>query len=72
MAVPDRRATFDFFRPHTVAGDWLAAYLDDRARPTFQQSFDAAATDAGPKSSRRSERAAIMRSKRPRHTTSGS
>jgi len=46
MAVPDRRATFDFFRPHTVAGDWLAAYLDDRARPTFQQSFDAAATDA--------------------------
>jgi len=46
MAVPDRRATFDFFRPHTVAGDWLAAYLDDRSRPTFQQSFDAASTDA--------------------------
>lgn len=46
MAVPDRRATFDFFRPYTVAGDWLAAYLDDRSRPTFQQSFEATSAEA--------------------------
>ena len=46
MAVPDRRATFDFFRPHTGAGDWLAAYLDDRSRPSFQQSFEATSAEA--------------------------
>ncbi|OIQ69749.1 ubiquinone biosynthesis O-methyltransferase [mine drainage metagenome] len=27
MAVPDHRACFDYFRPHTVIGDWLEAYF---------------------------------------------
>ena len=44
MAVPDGRACFDYFRPHTVIGDWLEAYREDRSRPTPRQIFDHHAT----------------------------
>jgi Methyltransferase domain len=40
MAVPDRRACFDYFRPNTQIGDWLDAYADNRNRPTARQVFD--------------------------------
>jgi SAM-dependent methyltransferase len=40
MAVPDRRGTFDYFRPNTQLGDWLDAYVADRNRPTQRQVFD--------------------------------
>lgn len=40
MAVPDRRYTFDYFRPHSVTGDLLAAYFEKRQRPTAAQVFD--------------------------------
>lgn len=40
LAVPDRRAHFDYFRPNTVIGDWLDAYAEDRKRPTRRQVFD--------------------------------
>jgi SAM-dependent methyltransferase len=40
MAVPDRRACFDYFRPNTQIGDWLEAYVTDRKKPTQRQIFD--------------------------------
>ena len=40
MAVPDRRACFDYFRPNTQIGDWLDAYVANRDRPTPRQVFD--------------------------------
>lgn len=39
MAVPDKRACFDFFRPHSGTGDMLQAFHERRERPTFAQSF---------------------------------
>lgn len=44
MAVPDGRACFDYFRPHTVTADWLEAYVEDRRQPSERQLF-AAHTD---------------------------
>lgn len=46
MAVPDGRACFDYFRPHTTIGDWLQAYFEDRQKPTAKQVFDLAAARA--------------------------
>ena len=43
MAVPDARASFDYFRPITLLGDWLAGYGSDRERPTREQVFSLAA-----------------------------
>lgn len=40
MAIPDRRACFDYFRPHTVLTDWLQAHFEGRVRPTAAQVFD--------------------------------
>ncbi|QGZ60807.1 methyltransferase domain-containing protein [Paraburkholderia acidisoli] len=40
MAIPDRRACYDYFRPVTRLADWLDAWLTDRHRPTYAQSFD--------------------------------
>jgi predicted SAM-dependent methyltransferase len=40
MAIPDRRACYDYFRPVTRLADWLDAWLHDRSRPTFAQAFD--------------------------------
>lgn len=47
MAVPDKRACFDFFRPHSGTGEMLAAYLEHRDRPGFAQIFNQAAYNAG-------------------------
>ena len=43
MAIPDHRTCFDFFRPLTMLTDWLAAYVEDRKRPTPLQNFHHAA-----------------------------
>ncbi len=43
MAIPDHRTCFDFFRPLTMLTDWLAAYIEDRERPTPFQNFHHAA-----------------------------
>lgn len=40
MAVPDRRACFDFFRPHTTTADFVAAYREHQVRPTPRQRFE--------------------------------
>jgi predicted SAM-dependent methyltransferase len=40
LAVPDRRFTFDYFRPVSTLGDILEAYFERRRRPTFRQVFD--------------------------------
>ena len=39
MAVPDKRACFDFFRPHNNTGDWLQAFHERRERPAYSQAF---------------------------------
>lgn len=39
LAVPDRRACFDYFRPHNTLADWLEAYFARRERPTTAQIF---------------------------------
>ncbi|MBS0565205.1 MAG: methyltransferase domain-containing protein [Proteobacteria bacterium] len=46
MAVPDMRSCFDFFRPHTVVGEWLEAFAEDRQRPSRRQVFETAAYHA--------------------------
>jgi SAM-dependent methyltransferase len=43
MAVPDKRACFDLFRPHTTVIDWLVAYRADRSRPSPEQIFQSSA-----------------------------
>lgn len=40
MAVPDCRATFDFFRMPTRLADWIDAFHDDRQRPEPASVFD--------------------------------
>lgn len=40
MAVPDRRATFDQFRPLTTTGNWIAAHLTGQVRPSQRQAFE--------------------------------
>jgi SAM-dependent methyltransferase len=40
MAIPDRRACFDYFRPVTRLSDWIQAFVEDRSRPSFAQGFD--------------------------------
>lgn len=37
MAIPDRRACFDFFRPFSSLAAWLEAYFENRTRPTNAQ-----------------------------------
>lgn len=39
MALPDGRACFDYFRPHTITADWLEAYAEDRKQPSERQLF---------------------------------
>jgi SAM-dependent methyltransferase len=46
MAVPDYRACFDYFRPYTVIGDWIEAFIEDRSRPSPKQVFEAASMSA--------------------------
>jgi SAM-dependent methyltransferase len=40
MAIPDRRACYDYFRPVTRLSEWIEASFEDRNRPTLAQSFD--------------------------------
>ena len=40
MAIPDRRACFDYFRPVTRLSDWIQAYIEERSRPSRAQDFD--------------------------------
>ncbi|WP_442754876.1 methyltransferase domain-containing protein [Methylocystis sp. JAN1] len=40
MALPDRRACFDFFRARTSLSAWIDAYFEGRERPTHAQIFD--------------------------------
>lgn len=40
LAMPDRRACYDYFRPVTRLSDWLEAWLEDRSQPTLAQVFD--------------------------------
>ncbi|MGD1883608.1 MAG: methyltransferase domain-containing protein [Paracoccaceae bacterium] len=52
MAVPDGRACFDYYRPHTLIADWLEAFHEDRSQPNGRQLFAfhsdfAALTEAG-------------------------
>jgi SAM-dependent methyltransferase len=46
MAVPDKRACFDFFRPHTSTGEMLEAFHERRARPSLAQTFSQGAYNA--------------------------
>ena len=39
MVVPHARGCFDLFRPLTTAIDWLAAFKEDRAKPSAEQIF---------------------------------
>ena len=40
MAIPDRRACFDYFRPVTRLSDWIQAFVEDRNRPSHAQGFN--------------------------------
>ena len=46
MAIPDHRACFDYFRPHTLVQEWLEAYHDKRRKPTPSQVFACQANTA--------------------------
>ncbi|WP_449369650.1 class I SAM-dependent methyltransferase [Thiomonas sp.] len=39
MAIPDRRGTFDYFRPWSETADFIEAYFEDRAAPSCKQVF---------------------------------
>jgi SAM-dependent methyltransferase len=53
MVVPDKRACFDYFRPHSSLAEMLQAFHERRTRPSFAQIFTQGAycatlrTDAG-------------------------
>lgn len=40
MAVPDKRACFDYFRPRTSLTAWIEAYMEGRERPSHAQAFE--------------------------------
>jgi SAM-dependent methyltransferase len=40
MAIPDRRACFDYFRPVTRLSEWIEAFIEDRSKPSRAQDFD--------------------------------
>jgi SAM-dependent methyltransferase len=39
MAIPDRRACFDYFRPHSTTADFMEAFSTRRERPSAAQFF---------------------------------
>jgi SAM-dependent methyltransferase len=47
MAIPDKRACFDFFRPQSGLAEILQAYHERRERPTYAQTFSQTAYHAG-------------------------
>ncbi len=40
MAIPDKRACFDYFRPHTTTTGFLAAHFEDRRQPIPAQVYE--------------------------------
>jgi SAM-dependent methyltransferase len=40
MAVPDKRFCFDYFRPVSTTSEFLAAWFENRTRPSFAQIFE--------------------------------
>jgi hypothetical protein len=46
MAVPDKCACFDCFRPHSSTGELLQAFHERRERPSFAQIFSEGACNA--------------------------
>ncbi|WP_277187173.1 methyltransferase domain-containing protein [Caballeronia sp. BR00000012568055] len=40
MAMPDRRACYDYFRSLTPLSEWLEAYFEGRRQPSLAQVFD--------------------------------
>lgn len=40
MILPDKRGCFDFYRPVSTAGSVLAAFMEKRTRPTYQQVYE--------------------------------
>ncbi|MBN8994336.1 MAG: methyltransferase domain-containing protein [Rhizobiales bacterium] len=46
MAVPDKRACFDYFRPVTSLAEWLAAFRERRQRPTHASWFESRSLNA--------------------------
>jgi len=40
MAMPDQRACFDYFRPHTTTAEWIEAYLGEQKKPNKRQLFE--------------------------------
>ena len=40
MAVPDKRACFDYFRPISTLAEWVEAHIENRTRPTLTQWFE--------------------------------
>jgi len=40
ISLPDRRATFDFYREETRASDWIATYLQDLTLPDVRAVYD--------------------------------
>jgi hypothetical protein len=46
MAIPDRRGTFDYFRPVTQLSEWLRAFHQNQQQPDPYQVFAHRAADA--------------------------
>jgi hypothetical protein len=40
MALPDKRTSFDYFRPFSTTGQLIEAHMANRMRPTLQQVYD--------------------------------
>ena len=40
MAIPDKRACFDYFNPITTLGTWLNSYIENQIKPNLQQIFE--------------------------------
>jgi len=47
MAMPDQRACFDYFRPHTTTAEWIEAYLGEQKKPNKQSLIHALCTFIG-------------------------
>ena len=46
MAIPDKRYTFDYFRPNSTTGHFLEAYIEKRTQPSKYQIFEFGSTFA--------------------------
>jgi hypothetical protein len=48
LVIPDCRYTFDICRPRTVVSDYIAAFLEQRVKPSPQTVFDSVYWGYGP------------------------